>query len=139
MRDRRTHLLDCDRGADSTHEHLAGECCSSACWCVSPLSYLAERLVVVNRENGWNRYNRSEAWDEEFTIPTALALIHSEVSEALEDFREGDREHFGEELADVAIRLFDLAYGVGVDLDEEIERKTDKNRKRGYRHGGKKV
>jgi NTP pyrophosphatase (non-canonical NTP hydrolase) len=66
-----------------------------------------------------------------------LALIHSEVSEALEAFRVGDRENFEEELADIAIRLLDLAGGLHINLDQRIAEKMEKNRKRGFRHGGK--
>lgn len=68
-----------------------------------------------------------------------VALIHSEVSEALEDFRKGDREHFSEEIADVVIRCLDLCGGMGIDLDAAVAAKLAKNRQRGFRHGGKKV
>lgn len=105
-----------------------------------PLMALAARLVETNRTNGWDRYNNPRAWEEDpDAIPIAISLIHSEASEALEDYREGDREHFGEELADVIIRVLDLAHGVGVDLDAEVERKNEINKGRGYRHGGKRA
>lgn len=45
-------------------------------------------------------------WEEERPIPELLCLIHSEVSEALEAYRNNDDVNFREELADVAIRLF---------------------------------
>jgi len=70
-------------------------------------------------------------------VPEILCLIHSEVSEALEAFRKGDDANFAEELADVAIRLFDAAEGYGVNLEKEIAKKHEYNRHRSYRHGGK--
>ena len=51
------------------------------------------------------------------------SLIHGEVSEALEALRKDDHPNFAEELADVVIRVADLAGGSGVDLEGEITRK----------------
>lgn len=76
-------------------------------------------------------------WDEKRPIPELLCLIHSEVSEALEAYRNEDILGFREELADIAIRLFDLAEGYSVDLEHGIELKHEKNKTRPYRHGGK--
>jgi NTP pyrophosphatase (non-canonical NTP hydrolase) len=59
-----------------------------------------------------------------------LALIHGEVSEALEALRKDDHLNFAEELADVVIRVADLAGGSGVDLEGEITRKMAKNKAR---------
>ncbi len=74
-----------------------------------------------------------------------LLLIHSEVSEAAEEIRNADLpkpltdkpEGFGVELADVAIRLFDLCEVCGIDLEQEIANKMIYNRSRPYKHGGK--
>ena len=68
---------------------------------------------------------------------TVLALIHSEVSEALEADRKGDTEGFIEELADICIRVFTLCGEIGIDLDQAIRDKMEKNKKREYKHGGK--
>ena len=67
--------------------------------------------------------------------PTVLALIHSEVSEALEAHREEELGEFGEELADIIIRVGDLAESENVDLQSEVERKMEKNREREKPHG----
>jgi NTP pyrophosphatase (non-canonical NTP hydrolase) len=76
-------------------------------------------------------------WETERPVPEILCLIHSEVSEALEAYRDGDEDLFKEELADVAIRLLDAAGGYGIDLYAEIIKKHGKNINRPYRHGGK--
>jgi len=76
-------------------------------------------------------------WETSRPIPEILCLIHSEVSEALEAYRNGDGANFREELADIAIRLFDAAEAYGVDLDAEIRKKHAYNLTRPYRHGGK--
>lgn len=75
-----------------------------------------------------------------------LALITSEVSEAIEAVRGGafdetvldeKPEGLPAELADVVIRCLDLAEGLGLDLAAAIERKMAYNRGRPVRHGGK--
>lgn len=81
-------------------------------------------------DHGW--------WTTIRPIPETLCLIHSEVSEALEAFRNNDPENFAEELADVAIRLLDAAEGYGIDLEAEIIKKHAYNKTRSYKHGGKK-
>lgn len=102
------------------------------------LNELGKEVLEINRANGWNVIEPGE-WDDRYRIPALLALLHSEVSEALEGFRNHDRANFEEELADVQIRLLDLACGLGIDMDAEVRRKLDINRQRGFRHGGKKV
>lgn len=99
---------------------------------------LENEIVEINRNNGWN-VCQPQDWEDDYKIPAILALIHSEVSEALEAFRKDDRANFVEELADVYIRLLDCTGGLRVDLALAIEQKLEKNRKRGYRHGGKRV
>ena len=72
-----------------------------------------------------------------------LALIHSELSEALEGMRTGNPEskkipgfsQVEEELADVVIRLMDLCVGLQMDLPKAILSKIRHNAKRAYKHG----
>lgn len=75
-----------------------------------------------------------------------LALVTSEVSEAVEEVRlgnfrqrieNGKPEGLPAELADVVIRVFDLAGGLGIDLVHAIETKIAYNATRPVRHGGK--
>lgn len=91
----------------------------------------------VNDANGWTI--PKDAWDHDYIIPTKLALIHSEVSEALEAFRKRDFDNFSEELADIIIRIFDLSSALGIDSQGEVDKKLMKNSKRGFKHGNKKV
>ena len=72
-------------------------------------------------------------------IASLLCLIHSEVSEALEELREdkADLSGFSSELADIIIRTLDLAEWLGIDMEEAIRTKVDYNNTRPHRHGGK--
>lgn len=103
------------------------------------LNALGKTIIEINRANGWNVTTPEDWYKTEYKIPAVLALIHSETSEALEAFRKNDRVNFEEELADILIRVLDCASGLGVNMDEAVADKLDKNRGRGYRHGGKRV
>lgn len=101
-------------------------------------------------------YNRavSKGWwdDDEPNIPEKLMLIVSEISEALEVYRDcpddadlddivygpNDKpEGFAVELADAVIRIMDLCEYLGIDLASVIRQKDRYNATRPFRHGGK--
>lgn len=93
------------------------------------INHYVQQAYEIAVSKGWH--------DEERETGTMLALIHSEVSEALEADRKGDAANFVEELADICIRVFDLCGHKGIDLDSAILAKMARNRERTYRHGGK--
>lgn len=81
---------------------------------------------------------------------TGIALIMSELAEALEAIRsghdmaeswveDGKPEGVGSEFADAVVRIADQCGRAGIDLNAELVRKMRFNLGRPYRHGGKKV
>lgn len=102
------------------------------------IAAVGEMIHQNKLAKGWT-VTTPEKWADENQVPADLALVHSEVSEALEAFRKGEKEAFAEELADVMIRLIGLAHGLEIDLAGELYAKVTKNAKRPYRHGGKRL
>jgi len=93
------------------------------------INQLCKEAYETAKSKGWH--------DEPRETGTLLALIHAEVSEALEADRKGDSENFSEELADVCIRIFDLCGLKGINLEKAILKKMEFNKTRSYKHGGK--
>ena len=120
---------------------------------IQGLWQLQTLVGVVNGKNGWHdrMFLLFERGDEDAIrdhTMALLALVTSEVAEAMEDVRndkmgselEGAKPvGFPSELADVVIRVFDLSYMLGIDLSTEIVKKVEYNSTRGIRHGGKKL
>ena len=86
-------------------------------------------------------------YDSPPSVPERLCLIHSEVSEALEAYRDGDNdlriaengkpEGVPIELADVIIRVCDMCAYLGIDLDQAVQVKMAYNKTRPHKHGRK--
>ncbi len=83
-------------------------------------------------------------WDENRNRGEIIALIHSELSEALEALRSGNRQKknskwekdtYEDELIDVIIRVIDLAEAEGVNVEWQLKNKIEYNKKRPKKHG----
>ena len=122
------------------------------------LAQMQDEVTAWCERKGWKGEGSAPV-----TFGDTMALLHSEVSEALEAFRDWGLEDatylvansahnvamdseggitrkpegVGSEFADILIRLLDDCDRWGVDLAAEYERKMAYNEKRPYQHGGR--
>ncbi len=88
------------------------------------INEVAEQNFLWVEKMGWHNKTTLEA----------LALVASEVGEAINECRhEKPTEAFGEELADIVLRVLDIAHWQGIDMEKEIKNKMFKNENRGTR------
>ncbi len=118
------------------------------------LNELAAKCHAVAIEKGW--------YARERTFTDLALLLHTEVSEAVEDWREGlapNEERWDwdktlrnaigndvpkpcgipSELADLIIRTLDMCAFFEINIDKAIEDKMRYNELRPIRHGGKRI
>jgi len=125
-----------------------------------PISAYAIRPVLEQMTAEVRDTNIALGWrSDQTTFGEYIALLHSELTEALEAYRDhrlsdatdydlnphgldighglAKPEGVGSEFADVLVRLLDTCDVYGIDLAAEFARKVEYNRTRPYQHGGR--
>lgn len=85
------------------------------------LKELQQKVYRDKVDHGFNTEN----------VEFEFCLAYGEMAEAYQAYLK-HKDDLGEELADVAIYLLGISEILGIDLEQEILRKMEKNRKRTY-------
>lgn len=100
---------------------------------------LADEIHATAKDKGF--------WDHTFALPDnepdwlyvcasdKIALMHSELSEALSALRDEDWPHVEEELADTIIRILDFCGAFELSIDQALAAKIEINKSRPRLHG----
>jgi len=118
------------------------------------LNELGARCFTIACDRGFHDHERRRGADGVYTkrgssLVERMALVGTEVSEAIEELRkcddplvgyvevDGKPQGFASELADIIIRVAEVAAQSGIDLDTIVAHKVAYNETRSDRHGGK--
>lgn len=104
-----------------------------------------KEIHQLMKEKGWWEKDK----DPKLLVPEKLLLKHSEISEAVEEYRKGNMGvYFGEnnkpegfivEIVDDLYRTLDLCEALGYNLECVLRLKHEYNKTRSHRHGDKKI
>lgn len=96
---------------------------------MSEIKNLIKKIKKFRDERDWMQFHNHKDMAISLVIEATEVLEHFQWKplEDIEKYVKENKEEVGEELADVAMYLFELADNVGIDLIDAVEKKLEKN------------
>lgn len=101
------------------------------------IDHIAHYIKGWRIEKGFTTPSTLNTLKERDQMLGKLALVHSEISEAVEAVRKNDLDNFKEEIADTIIRLLDITGTMEFSVAQEIADKMAVNENRSLKHNTK--
>ncbi len=99
---------------------------------MSDIKELIEKIKKFRDERDWMQFHDPKSMAASIIIEAAELLEHFQwkSKEEIDQYIKEHKEEIGEEIADVALYLFELADNLGLDLKQVMEDKLKKNAKK---------
>jgi len=93
---------------------------------------IIEEIVKFRDERDWLQFHDSKNMAVSIVIEASELLEHFQwkTKEEVEQYIKTNKEEIQDEIADIAIYLFELADNLGIDLIKAMEQKLEKNSKK---------
>jgi dCTP diphosphatase len=93
---------------------------------------IIEKIKKFRDERDWMQFHDPKNMSISIIIEAAELLEHFQwkTKEEVKKYVEENREDIRDEIADVALYLFELADNLGIDLLNAMEKKLEKNKKK---------
>jgi NTP pyrophosphatase (non-canonical NTP hydrolase) len=96
---------------------------------MSDIKKLTDKIKIFCEERDWIQFHNHKDMAISLCLEAAEVLEHFQwkTEEEIEKYVLESKNEIAEELADVAIYLFELADNLKIDLSESIDKKIEKN------------
>ena len=90
---------------------------------------LTEKIKKFRDDRDWMQFHNHKDMALSLVLEAAEVMEHFQwkSQQEIDEYAKTHKEHIGEELADVAAYLFELADNLGIDLGKALEDKLKKN------------
>lgn len=95
----------------------------------SDIRKLTDKIKKFGQERDWGQFHNHKDMAISLSLEAAEVLEHFQWKSAkeIDEYVVSYKEHIGEEIADVAIYLLELADNIGIDLYTAVCQKIEKN------------
>lgn len=100
---------------------------------MSDLNSIIEKIKKFRDDRDWMQFHNHKDMALSIVLEAAELLEHFQwksKDQEIEDYVQSNKEEISEEIADVAVYLFELADNLGIDLIKAMEDKLIKNDKK---------